>query len=73
MGDWEVARRWLRVYPGKRVLDENWIEPTDEQIEMLVADKKKLKVIRRQLADISWFMSALSEYIARRANLEDRQ
>lgn len=23
MGNWEVARRWLRVYPGKRVLDEN--------------------------------------------------
>ena len=21
MGNWEVARRWLRVYPGKRVHD----------------------------------------------------
>jgi hypothetical protein len=39
MGDWEVARRWLRAYPGKRILDENWIEPTDKQIEALVAEK----------------------------------
>jgi hypothetical protein len=71
MGDGEVARRWLRVYPGKRVLDENWMEPTDKQIEALVADKEKLAVIRRRLANVSWFMAALSEYIARRANFED--
>ena len=71
MGDWEVARRWLRVYPGKRVLDENWIEPTDEQVEALVANKKKLADIRGCLANISCFMAALSEYIARRGNRED--
>ena len=71
MGDWEVARRWLRIYPGKRVLDENWIEPTDKQIEALVADKAKLAVIRKQLSSVSKFMAALSEYIARRANAED--
>ena len=71
MGDCEVARRWLRVYPGKRVLDENWIEPTDEQIEALVADKTKLAVIRKKLSSVSSFMAALSEYIARRANAED--
>ena len=71
MGDWEVARRWLRIYPGKRVLDDNWIEPTDQQIETLVADSQKLAEIRRRLADVSWFMAALSEFIARRANAED--
>jgi hypothetical protein len=71
MGDWEVARRWLSVYPGKRVLDENWIEPTEQQIEALVADKVKLATIRKNLANVSSFMSALSEYIARRANAED--
>ena len=71
MGDWEVARRWLRVYPGKRVLDENWIEPTDKQIEALVANKANLVKIRKKLSSVSSFMAALSEYIARRANAED--
>jgi hypothetical protein len=71
MGNWEVARRWLRVYPGKRVLDENWIEPTEKQIEALVADKEKLARVRKKLANVSCFMAALSEYIARRANAED--
>ena len=71
MGDWEVARRWLRVFPGKRVLDENWIEPTDKQIEALIADKAKMAVVRKQLSNVSRFMAALSEYIARRANAED--
>ena len=72
LGSLEVARRWLRVYPGKRVLDGNWIEPTEQQIQELAKDKKKLKRIRKRLASVSWFMSALKEYMARRCNLEDQ-
>jgi hypothetical protein len=71
MGDHEVARRWLRVYPGRRVLDGNWIEPTEEQIQALVDNRHKMAIIRGQLSDVSWFMSALCEYIARRSNAED--
>lgn len=71
MGKRELARRWLRVYPGKRVLDDQWIEPTEEQIKALAKDKKKIEVIRGRLSDVSWFMAALSEYIARRSNAED--
>jgi hypothetical protein len=71
MGDYEVARRWLRVFPGKRVLNGKWIEPTEKQIQKLVADKERMAVIRRRLSSVSWFMSALCEYIARRSNLED--
>jgi len=71
MGDYEVARRWLRVYPGQRVLDGNWVEPIEKQIESLVQDQEKIERIRRRLGNISWFMSALCEYIARRANGED--
>jgi REP element-mobilizing transposase RayT len=71
MGSWEVARRWLRVFPGRRVLDGQWIEPTEEQVQTLAADKEKIKTIRKRLSNISWFMSALSEYVARRANRED--
>jgi hypothetical protein len=71
MGNFEVARRWLRVFPGKRVLDGEWIEPSRQEIEELARDKKQIKVIRKRLSDVSWFMQALNEYIARRSNLED--
>jgi len=71
MGSWEIARRWLRVYPGKRVLDGNWIEPTEEQVKALAEDKEKIAKLRKRLSNISWFVGALSEYVARRANLED--
>ena len=71
MGTWEVARRWLRVFPGRRVLDGHWIEPTEEQVKQLAEDKEKIKKIRKRLASVSWFMAALSEYIARRSNIED--
>ena len=64
MGTWEVAHRWLRVFPGKRVLDGQWIEPTEQQVRQLAEDKEKIKKIRKRLASISWFMAALSEYIA---------
>jgi len=75
MGRHELARRWLRVYPGKRVLDGQWIEPTQEQVEELAnelrEDEKKLNKICKRLSDVSWFMGALNEYVARRSNLED--
>ena len=71
MGAWEVARRWLRVYPGTRVLDGPWIEPSEEQVKALAGDKEKIAEIRKRLSNISWFMSALCEYIARKSNRED--
>lgn len=70
-GDQEIARRWLRVYPGTRVLDGDWIEPPPEQVEALAKDKKRINKLRRRLSNISWLMGALSEYIARKANRED--
>ena len=71
-GAQEVARRWLRVYPGKRVLDGRWIEPTPQQVEALAQDKPRIEKLRKRLAHLSWFMAALSENIARRANFEDQ-
>jgi hypothetical protein len=59
MGSYEVARRWLSVYPGKRVLDGNWIEPTEDQVEQLARDKDNIAVIRRRLNSVPWFMSAV--------------
>ena len=71
MGDQEVARRWLRAYPGKRVLDDQWIEPSQEQVEKLARNKKRIAKLRKRLANVSWFMAAFSEHIARKANLSD--
>ncbi|MEM7479206.1 MAG: hypothetical protein AAF483_29830 [Planctomycetota bacterium] len=68
--DEEVAIRWLRVFPGKR-LDEHLGEPTDHDVETLVRNKERLAEVRLRLSDISWFMRALSEPIARMANKQD--
>ena len=74
VGQWsdqEVAIRWLRVFPGKR-LEEHLAEPTDHDVETLVRDTERMEVIRSRLSDISWFMRALSEPIARMANKQDQ-
>ncbi len=68
--DEEVALRWLKVFPGRR-LDEQLAEPADSDVKRLVADAERMTVVRRRLSDISWFMRALSEPIARLANKQD--
>ncbi len=68
--DEQVAIRWLRVFPGRR-LEEHLAEPTETDVKMLVADTVRLEEIRRRMSDISWFMRALSEPIARMANRQD--
>ena len=69
--DEEAARRWLRLFPGQR-LEEHLGEPTDANVKMLVNDAKRLKKIRLRLSDVSWFMRALAEPIARLANKQDQ-
>ena len=68
--DEEVAIRWLRVFPGRR-LEEHLAEPTENDVKTLVRDKDRLAEVRRRLSDISWFMRALAEPIARMANRQD--
>ena len=68
--DQEVAIRWLRVFPGRR-LEEHLAEPTENDVETLCRDKEKLATVRERLSDISWFMRALAEPIARLANKQD--
>jgi REP element-mobilizing transposase RayT len=69
--DEEVAIRWLRVFPGRR-LEEHLAEPTENDVKTLVRDKERLALIRGRLSDISWFMRALAEPIARMANKQDQ-
>ena len=68
--DQEVAIRWLRVFPGRR-LEEHLAEPTENDVKMLVNQPERIALIRERLSDISWFMRALSEPIARMANRQD--
>ncbi|WP_436714864.1 hypothetical protein U8335_18680 [Roseiconus lacunae] len=68
--DEEVAIRWLRVFPGKR-LEEHLAEPSENDVKMLVRNRERIQLIRSRLSDISWFMRALAEPIARIANRQD--
>lgn len=64
----EVAERWFRVFPGNhRVGEDAW----NLRVESLVRDPVRLAEVRSRLADLSWFMRCLNEWIARRANRED--
>ncbi|TWU33672.1 hypothetical protein Q31b_57290 [Novipirellula aureliae] len=69
--DEEVAIRWLRVFPGRR-MEEHLAEPTENDVKTLVRDKERLALVRERLSDISWFMRALAEPIARMANKQDQ-
>ena len=71
LSDQEVAIRWLRVYPGYR-MEEQLAEPSEIDVKALVADPEKLAEVRTRLSDISWFMRALAEPIARMSNAQDK-
>jgi len=66
----EVCERWCQLY-SKHVLVERWqAKQTNSETE----NKTALAIIdnwRSRLADISWFMRCLNEFIARKANQED--
>lgn len=68
--DEEAALRWLRVFPGRR-LDEQLAEPTENDVRTLAGNRQRMAEVRSRLSDISWFMRALSEPIARLANKQD--
>jgi len=68
--DEEAALRWLRVFPGRR-LDEQLAEPTENDVRTLAGNAQRMAEVRSRLSDISWFMRALSEPIARLANKQD--
>jgi hypothetical protein len=70
--DEEVAMRWLRIFPKRSPIDGAPLaEPEESEIQAIVHNRRRVEVLRWRLSDISWFMRALNEWIARRANRED--
>lgn len=68
----EVATRWLRVFPRRRTADGGPARPGAAEVAAVAGDAARVAELRRRLSSISWFMKSLSEFIARRANREDR-
>ncbi len=71
LSDQEVAIRWLRVFPRHRI-EEHLAEPSETDVKQLLADPERLSMIHTRLSNISWFMRALVEPIARMANSQDK-
>lgn len=73
--DEEVADRYIRICPCKWKRRKRGVNPdgppTKEEIAELIANPKKLAIVRERLSSLSWFMAKLKEPIARRANVED--
>ena len=66
--DWsayEVAHRWVKLYPtGKSDTDQL-------KVEAILQNEALVKLYRQRLTNLSWLMKSVSEPIARRANAED--
>ncbi len=68
--DEEVARRWLSAFPGPLKHDDS-PEAAECIALAIMASPDRLAELRKRLGSLSWFMKALNEPIARRANRED--
>jgi len=67
--DEEVAWRWKLAWPTW--INGQWIRhPTDEEVEKLLANPRKILQARANLADLSWLMARWKEPIAKLANAE---
>jgi len=66
----EVAVRWGRLYPkpGHGGAAREW---SDAEIEAAAQDPAWIETRRTRLASLSWFMKAVKERVARKANKED--
>lgn len=66
----EIARRYLGAIPPKHGFDQVIEPPTTAEVRALVADRALLARARTRLSDLSWFVSQISESVARNSNRE---
>lgn len=69
--DEEVVRRWLQIAQLKRGRCDEPSDPTEAKMRYELAREGRAEQLRRRLSNVSWFMGALCENIARRSNFED--
>jgi len=72
--DEQVARRWLSVYTPKHgdgVHTDIEYKVTEADVSAIMEEPARVEELRGRLWNLSWFMKALNEHIARRANKED--
>ena len=68
----QVVRRWLALYPKAEFQGDLNGELACQYVQMLCNDTKRIAELRRRLVSVSWFMKSLNEFIARKANREDK-
>ena len=68
--DEDIVQRWWNLFP-RSIGGEYPCSPPEELKNTWLADADWLKERRLRLCSISWFMAAITEKIARRANKED--
>jgi hypothetical protein len=68
--DEEVVQRWLKIAQLKRGRRDEPSEPSEARVRYELG-QGRVAQLRGRLADVSWFMGALCENIARRCNSED--
>lgn len=69
--DQEVAQRWAKLF-SLPLLVERYLESELHIAAEIDVAQKVISKWRERLCDLSWFMRALNESIARRANEEDQ-
>jgi len=68
--DAEVAERWLQVYPSRLDKPENTAQ-REMKKAAIIDSPDKLKLYRKRLGDLSWYMRRLNEPLAKRCNKEE--
>ena len=69
--DLEVIERWRMLYKGPEII-ERYLKGDQLSVSHHLLISEIVDQWRDRLADISWYMRCLNEFIARKANFEDK-